>query len=521
MYAPNFSFGQGNNTQSFNPNGGHPQAPQNVHQPGQQQPQHMMYNNQQYGAGGHQSPYGASGPGMAGNAGGMGMMQNSGLAHMPGGNVPSYQTPYTSSPYGNNIATPSSVSHPPNFMPTSSNAPPQYGMNPSTMIPQQQQHQIQRMQPPPSSTPTPTSATSRVSPYGNFPQSTPPSASATQFTVPLNPNQQPHQTPNNNQQGGMSLTPQTPNFPPGSRNSENTGTAMTTPLSPGSELREKERVTVLLDINREMLIEVMRIMALQTEIKSNKTEDPVEKTKLEAEHKVLASEYIQCMRRLQSNLAYLAAIADRAHKPAAQVPSHPAVMFAPPLIPKPPHIDPTATITNGDDSASKSEEKHEDRGEILKELYKRLQALYPGIDPKKDTPAQSVNAGARAQAQQHAQQMQAQGQKQGDMGQGLQGMVGGQNGMVQSQGQGQGQGQGQMVQGGMVGMAGMGQMQQHQQQGQQNMGMAGLNQSQLQQQQQQQHQQKMQNEMMRQRMMQEAQKNQQQQMMNMGQMPGR
>ncbi|TGO64897.1 hypothetical protein BCON_0005g00970 [Botryotinia convoluta] len=86
MYAPNYSFGQGNNTQSFNPNGGHPQAPQNVHQPGQQQPQHMMYNAQQYGPGGHQSPYGASGPGMAGNAGGMGMMQNSGLAHMPGGN---------------------------------------------------------------------------------------------------------------------------------------------------------------------------------------------------------------------------------------------------------------------------------------------------------------------------------------------------------------------------------------------------------------------------------------------------
>lgn len=84
MYAPNYSFGQGNNAQSFNPNGGHPQAPQNVHQPGQQQPQHMMYNTQQYGAG--QSPYSTSGPGMAGNAGGMGMMQNSGLAHMAGGN---------------------------------------------------------------------------------------------------------------------------------------------------------------------------------------------------------------------------------------------------------------------------------------------------------------------------------------------------------------------------------------------------------------------------------------------------
>lgn len=86
MYAPNYSFGQGNNTQSFNPNGGgHPQASQNVLQPGQQT-QHMMYNTQQYGPGGHQSSYGTPSPGMGSNAGGMGMMQNSGLAHMPGGN---------------------------------------------------------------------------------------------------------------------------------------------------------------------------------------------------------------------------------------------------------------------------------------------------------------------------------------------------------------------------------------------------------------------------------------------------
>lgn len=207
--------------------------------------------------------------------------------------VPSYQTPYTSSPYGSNAS--SSVSHPTNFMPTTSNAPPQYGMNPSAMIPQQQQHQIQRMQPPPSSTPTPTSATSRISPYGNFTQSTPPSVSTAQFAVPPNPNQQHHQTSNNNQQGGMTLTPQTPNFPPGSRNPENAGTATAAPLSPGSELREKERVTVLLDINREMLIEVMRIGALQTELKNNKTEDPAEKAKLEAEQKVFAGEYIQCV----------------------------------------------------------------------------------------------------------------------------------------------------------------------------------------------------------------------------------
>lgn len=68
---------------------------------------------------------------------------------------------------------------------------------------------------------------------------------------------------------------------------------MSTPLSPGSELREKERVTVLLDINREMLLEIMRIIALQTDLKNNKTEDPAEKATLEAEHKLLATEYMQ------------------------------------------------------------------------------------------------------------------------------------------------------------------------------------------------------------------------------------
>ncbi len=42
---------------------------------------------------------------------------------------------------------------------------------------------------------------------------------------------------------------------------------MATPLSPGSEAREKERVTLLLEINRELLLEVMRLQAAQAESK--------------------------------------------------------------------------------------------------------------------------------------------------------------------------------------------------------------------------------------------------------------
>ena len=80
MYAPNYGFGGASNAQAYN-------GPSNPHQPGQQ-PQHMMYNPQQYGA--HQSPYTASMAGMNPGAGGLGIMQNSGMTHMGGGNGMSY-----------------------------------------------------------------------------------------------------------------------------------------------------------------------------------------------------------------------------------------------------------------------------------------------------------------------------------------------------------------------------------------------------------------------------------------------
>jgi hypothetical protein len=91
----------------------------------------------------------------------------------------------------------------------------------------------------------------------------------------------------------MSLTPQTPNFPPGAQNPENAGVALATPLSPGSEHREKERVTVLLEINREMLFEVVRIQGLQAKAKSNPPQDPAERAKLEQDMKAATKEYVE------------------------------------------------------------------------------------------------------------------------------------------------------------------------------------------------------------------------------------
>ena len=53
-------------------------------------------------------------------------------------------------------------------------------------------------------------------------------------------------------------TPQTPGFP-----SSQGSAPMATPLSPGSESREKERVTLLLEINRELLLAVLELQSAQ------------------------------------------------------------------------------------------------------------------------------------------------------------------------------------------------------------------------------------------------------------------
>ena len=125
-------------------------------------------------------------------------------------------------------------------------------MNPSNMM-------SQRMQPP-TSAPGPQGA--RQSPYG-IPHTSPPNASSAQFAQ--NP-QMRAPTPSNNTQvtSAGTVTPQTPTFPPGTQNQASN---LATPLSPGSEVREKERVTLLLDINRELLQEVVHLQGVQAEMK--------------------------------------------------------------------------------------------------------------------------------------------------------------------------------------------------------------------------------------------------------------
>lgn len=113
------------------------------------------------------------------------------------------------------------------------------------------------------------------------------------------------------------------------------------------------------------------------------------------------------MRRLQANLAYLAAIADRSHKPSSQIPTHPAIMVAPPLIAKPTQPTSFASSPSSDTKKEETDEKdgvlagedREKRVETLKSQYKQLQDLFPGVDPKKDSSAQPTNPAAKSQQQ--------------------------------------------------------------------------------------------------------------------------
>ncbi|KAI9055089.1 hypothetical protein LZ554_000054 [Drepanopeziza brunnea f. sp. 'monogermtubi'] len=393
-----------------------------------------MYNPQQYSP----SPGPGHGPGQ-----GQGLPQssfpgplpnNNGMAQMTAGGgqqLPGYQTPYSGSPYGGNIPSSATPNLPPNFMPPSSGGP-AFQMNLMNM---NSQLQAQRMPPhPPSSTPTQPGP--RVSPFPGPPHNTPPNAGPpSQFSTPQAPNSAPIQQQNASQQAqaqaGQVVTPLTPKFPSGAQVANGVG-GNVTPLSPGSEAREKDRVSLLLEINSSLLLEVIHLQQAHAEAtkkdgppatnspdgaENEKSEQEKEKAEKDKAEKARPSsrEYAECMRRLQSNLAYLAAIADRSHKPSSQIPAHPTIMTAPALSLKSP---PRATSSSPKADTKKDEpgEKPDDegnRGERLREQYRQLQALFPGVDPKKEPQMQPVNPALRAQTQHAAAHLQKQQQGQG------------------------------------------------------------------------------------------------------------
>jgi len=117
------------------------------------------------------------------------------------------------------------------------------------------------------------------------------------------------------------------------------------------------------------------------------------------------------MRRLQSNLAYLAAIADRSHKPSSQIPPHPAIMHAPAITVKALKIaslDSPSDGTKKEEGEDKKPEElqEEDRVELLKDQYKKLADLFPGVDPRKEAKPQQQGSKPGEQAQSQQQKLQ-------------------------------------------------------------------------------------------------------------------
>ncbi|CAK7275403.1 hypothetical protein SEPCBS119000_006676 [Sporothrix epigloea] len=196
------------------------------------------------------------------------------------------------------------------------------------------------------------------------------------------------------QQMGVS-TPHTPTIPSGPlQNGTVVGAGAVVqnpPLSPGSEFREKELFSILLNINQELLFESIHLRNTQISLRKEHAaeagadEQGVEHADLfSEEEKLIKSDYFQCMKRLQSNLGYLATLADR--KVTAAAAKGPNFLSAPTLNlnirlrATPPAADINAGAALPEDPNS----DREARAQYIRELYSKLQKLYPGIDYTKE-----------------------------------------------------------------------------------------------------------------------------------------
>lgn len=168
--------------------------------------------------------------------------------------------------------------------------------------------------------------------------------------------------------------------------------APTSSQSSQSAARERARVTVLLDINTHLLQEVVSLQAQgkagvpsaqtqQSPTKDSATsptsatdasnplnQSPVDPSKPTG-GKLPSPEYVDCMRRLQANLSYLAAIADAKKKKEGTLPAGPAIMAAPPHLPD------------------------------VTDLYKKLNALFPNASQSAINKAMAIASAQAVKAQ--------------------------------------------------------------------------------------------------------------------------
>jgi hypothetical protein len=107
--------------------------------------------------------------------------------------------------------------------------------------------------------------------------------------------------------------------------------------SQAATAREKERVSVLLEINSMLLQEAVNLQssgkAGGPPAQAAQDSNPSPTSESNADKNAQRSpEYMNCMRRLQVNLAYLATVADKGKK-GGVVPPAPAIMTPPPNLP--------------------------------------------------------------------------------------------------------------------------------------------------------------------------------------------
>lgn len=143
---------------------------------------------------------------------------------------------------------------------------------------------------------------------------------------------------------------QQPQSDPKSAVSSHAAQSPTSPLSPGAQNREQQRIALLLEINNELLQEIDRLQADGQGGASNQQQ--LQQQRTDGQPEKLASElYINTMRRIQANLAYLMPRASQANNPAAQ--PNPNQPPGPAFMSPPPHM--TALVP----------------------LYERLKSLFP------------------------------------------------------------------------------------------------------------------------------------------------
>ncbi|KAL8681049.1 MAG: hypothetical protein Q9186_002822 [Xanthomendoza sp. 1 TL-2023] len=281
--------------------------------------------------------------------------------------------------------------------------------------------------------PSPISSAPPAGPVSSFPQPTqtptppqiqPPPQSPQTLPSPSSQSQQPQQP-----MTSINVRP-----PPQSTPSFQTPTkepANPSPFASPSTSLESQRVSALLDLNRVLIQEVVLLQESQKENKSagtstsNPQQNPQQAspssatdssttvtpqtkpdTKQEGETTTntttnppttedassskpaqaqppqqnkppSSKEYIDYMRRLQANLAYLASVADRHHKPGNAVAQFPAFMEAPSLGP---------TAVGGKDGAEAGEVDGKGRKQSLRELYAKLRELWPEYKGKANAP---------------------------------------------------------------------------------------------------------------------------------------